>query len=243
MSVRHVRVPADLDGASIPAFVAALSSAQADAAVTTIVVEGGGGVFCRGMRLPAPDALLDVDGTKAGLVTFASALTTLRFSSTPTVAWVDGQVLGGGVGIAAACDVVLATERSSFSLSEVLLGLAPAAIFPLLLERLPSQKARRMALSARAHDAREACALGLVDEVIAEAEGAAALGRWDRLLARGERGAVAAIKGLGANADGEPSLRAAIASGAGLTAAMLARPEVHSRLRAFESGELPWERS
>src|SRR5438477_5999325 len=90
-----------------------------------------------------------------------------RSNGKVTLAVVDEQALGGGVGLAAVCDYVLATERATFGLPELLLGLVPATIFPILLERMPPQRARRLALLGHTQNAAQASASGLVDEVVA----------------------------------------------------------------------------
>jgi enoyl-CoA hydratase/carnithine racemase len=84
----------------------------------------------------------------------------------PVVALVDGDVKAGGAGLVAACDIVLATERTSFELSEVFFGLIPANVLPYVLGlRLPLQKARYLVLTAKHIDASEAHRLHLIDEL------------------------------------------------------------------------------
>ena len=76
-----------------------------------------------------------------------------------------GRVTAGGMGLVAAADVVIATPRSTFQLSEVLFGLLPATVAPFLVRRVGFQDAYRMSLTAERIDAARAAAIRLVDEV------------------------------------------------------------------------------
>lgn len=95
----------------------------------------------------------------------------------PVIGLVQGAAFGGGVGLAAACDVVIAVERASFSLSEVKLGIIPAAISPYVIAAIGQRAARRYFLSAERFDSVEARRLGLVHEVAADEDSLDARGR------------------------------------------------------------------
>ena len=69
------------------------------------------------------------------------------------------------MGIALACDMVFATKRSIFGLSEVIFGIIPAYVFPFLLERVPFKKARFIVLSSSKFSAEEFYRLGIIDEI------------------------------------------------------------------------------
>lgn len=99
----------------------------------------------------------------------ALLMATLNDLPKPTLALVQGPAFGGGVGLVACCDIAVATERASFSLSEVKLGLIPAVISPYVLAAIGEAAARRYFLTAERFDAAEARRLGLVHEVV-EAE-------------------------------------------------------------------------
>lgn len=86
----------------------------------------------------------------------------------PTVARVQGAAFGGGVGLVACCDIAVATERASFCLSEVKLGLIPAVISPFVVQAIGARAARRYFLTAERFDAATAHRLGLVHEVLAD---------------------------------------------------------------------------
>jgi len=83
----------------------------------------------------------------------------------PTIALVKGAAYGGAVGLAAACDFVIATDSARFCLSEVKLGLLPAVILPYLARKMPSGDLKRFALSARVFSAIEAKEAKLVQRI------------------------------------------------------------------------------
>lgn len=84
----------------------------------------------------------------------------------PTVALVQGAAYGGGVGLVACCDIVIAAETAKFCLSEVKLGLSPAVISPYVIAAIGQRAARRYFLSAEVFSAPEAANLGLVHRVV-----------------------------------------------------------------------------
>jgi methylglutaconyl-CoA hydratase len=96
---------------------------------------------------------------------FADSLLAIREAASPVVARVDGKALGGSVGLIAACDIVTASSRAVFQLPEVVAGMIPALIWPVLARRIADARLRYLVLSSRAIDAREAHVIGLVDEV------------------------------------------------------------------------------
>lgn len=85
----------------------------------------------------------------------------------PTVALVQGPAYGGGVGLVACCDIAIAAPEVAFSLSEVRLGLLPAAISPYVVAAIGARQARRYFLTAERFDAEVAMRIGLVHEIAA----------------------------------------------------------------------------
>lgn len=92
----------------------------------------------------------------------ARLMNILNHLSKPVIGLVQGAAFGGAVGLAACCDIVLATESASFCLSEVKLGLIPAAISPYVVRAIGERQARRYFLSAEVFSASEARQFGLV---------------------------------------------------------------------------------
>ena len=146
----------------------ALEGAPHDLAA--LVIQGANGVFSAGADLkslaealakPLASGETDVLQTlnAAGGRFFA------RFAALPfmTVAVVDGAAVGGGMGLAAASDVVIATPRARFALTETSLGIPPAQIAPYLAHRLGEHVARRLAMTGARIEGREAETLELAD--------------------------------------------------------------------------------
>ena len=92
----------------------------------------------------------------------ARLMNTLNHLSKPVIGLVQGAAYGGAVGLAACCDIVIATEKASFCLSEVKLGLIPAVISPYVVRAIGERQARRYFISAEVFSAREAQHYGLV---------------------------------------------------------------------------------
>jgi len=130
-----------------------------------IVIQGREKVFCRGMDfknlLSNSDAEISNDFSEP----YKNVVKMLRNSPKPVIAKIDGDVLAGGMGIALACDIVIAAKSSVFGLSEVLFGIIPAYVFPLLLERVPFKKARFLILSSKRFNAEDAYKYGIIDEI------------------------------------------------------------------------------
>ncbi len=134
----------------------------------------------------------------------AGMLERLNRMRQPTVALVQGPAFGGGVGLVACCDIALASEAASFSLSEVKLGLIPATISPYVLAAIGPRAARRYFTSAERFSAAEALRIGLVHEVVPpDRLEAVAAGLLADLLRAGPR-AQAAAKQLVFDVAGRP---------------------------------------
>lgn len=205
-----------------------------------MVLEAPAGGFCRGMDLQVVLAL-SPEERRAGSASFAACLERLRGGRKMTVALVDGAAVAGGLGLAAACDWVLATEASRFGLPELTLGLVPAMVLPLIIERAGAQAARRLALGAGSVGAEAALRAGLVDGLAPEGAGLErAVRRVIKTALRLQPDAVASLKRLLTVAAREPRA-AAIERGRALTDERLERPEVLAAIAGFGDGEpAPW---
>jgi methylglutaconyl-CoA hydratase len=141
---------------------AAVREALADDAVRVIVLDHTGRVFCSGMDLAeAAGGGVEDQGVRE----FPELLSALWSSPKPVVAVVRGPARAGGVGLAAACDVVVAASSASFAFSEVRLGLVPAVISAVVLPRMVPHVAHRLMLTGEVFDAATAATGGLVDLV------------------------------------------------------------------------------
>lgn len=229
----RIRLPVTLDPTSVAALVSTLDRPPATG---VLVLEGGDGVFCRGLDL---QTVRDEEARRRlepALTQFGHCLVALRCCPLPTVALVDGEALAGGLGLAGACDLVIATERASFGLPELLFGLVPAMILPVLRERMHPQRARLLALEGRSIGPAEALAIGLADRVVPSSDLEQALERSLRLLSRAERGAIGTLRRLCSEA-----LVPSIARGTDVTRDAIESPAALARIAAFEAGGIPWE--
>jgi len=96
----------------------------------------------------------------------ANMLKALNFLPQPTIAKVQGAAFGGAVGLASCCDIVIASNKASFCLSEVKLGLIPATISPYVVNAIGQKASRRYFQTAERFFAEKAQQLGLVDEIV-----------------------------------------------------------------------------
>lgn len=148
---------------------AALKAAATDASCRLIVLDASGPAFCVGMDVSsAATSRPDEVGGEA----FYGLLHRLSTHPKVVVAAVAGRVVGGGVGLAAACDYVWATPDSSFALPELLWGLLPCCVLPFLILRCGMQFARSMTLSTLPVDATLAWQRGLVDQLMPDFDAA-----------------------------------------------------------------------
>lgn len=154
-----------IDDATIGMLHAALDAAQADPECRILLVVSTPGVFCTGMNLVAAGHSHDADAVRRTGGAFVDLLRRFTLSPVIVACAVDGQVAGGGVGLVAAADLVLATERSTFALPEALWGLLPCCVLPFLMRRTGFQRAYAMTLTTRPVGAAEALGFGLVDEL------------------------------------------------------------------------------
>ncbi len=101
----------------------------------------------------------------------------------PTVCAADGHVLAGALGIALACDLIVASERASFGTPEINVGTFPFMIMALIYRNVPRKKANELLLLGERLSAQEALQAGIVNRVVAPEELDAAVGEWARKLA------------------------------------------------------------
>jgi len=135
---------------------------------------------------------------------FASMLARIEAAPKPTVARVQGAALGGGVGLACACDIAVAADNASFSVSEARFGILPAVIGPYVTNAVGKRQAKRLALTTERIGAAEALAMGLVQKLATLDELDAAVDATVNALLVGGPGAQREIKALFAQLDAGP---------------------------------------
>src|ERR1700738_3033391 len=137
-------------------------------ALRVVVLKGNGRHFQAGADLKWIDAVRHASPAENVRVARATAAAVQRLNraSVPTVALVQGGCFGGGTGIVAACDVVVAADNTVFSIAEVRWGLTAAIIIPQLNDAIGVRQVRRYALTGERFGAQEARRIGLVHEVV-----------------------------------------------------------------------------
>jgi methylglutaconyl-CoA hydratase len=152
------------------------------------VIIGAGRNFQAGADVKWLDAVRRAspqDNLRASRMT-AEAIQRLNTLPIPTVALVQGACFGGGTGIIAACDIVIAADNAIFSIAEVRIGVAGTIIIPQLNDAIGVRQVRRYALTAERFDVKEAHRIGLVHEIVPLADLQAAGERIvDHLVANG----------------------------------------------------------
>lgn len=228
-----VRMPVDLSGVTLERLSHDLQAAlESDAAVVRLV-GADADTFCIGLAVGS--GTRDASPTHA----FSDLLTMLHRAPKPLMAVVDGRAIGGGMGLACACDWVVSTERATFALPELLWGLVPAIIWPVLTDRMSRHAVRQWTISAHARGAIEAQAAGLVDALVPAAFLDRAIDRGARHLCRLDPHALQRLRAW-ARESTRHDLPTALRLGADITAGMLLEPAVKRRWHAFQEGDSPW---
>jgi methylglutaconyl-CoA hydratase len=147
---------------------AAFSRLSQDESVRVIVLAGEGKHFSAGADLQwmqrASEA--SVEWNLSDARRFASMLNRIATCPKPTVARVQGAALGGGVGLTCACDMAVASDNASFSVSEAKFGILPAVIGPYVVNAVGKRQARFLALTTSRIDAPTALSMGMVQRVV-----------------------------------------------------------------------------
>ncbi|KGN34764.1 enoyl-CoA hydratase [Knoellia sinensis KCTC 19936] len=140
----------------------ALEAAATDDAVRCVVLTHTGGTFCAGADLSEASSGAVGDPARARADQLVDLLRGIVALPKPVVGRIDGHVRAGGMGLVAACDMVVAGPSSTFALTESRLGLAASVISLVLLPRVESRAASRYFLTGSTFDATEAAHIGLV---------------------------------------------------------------------------------
>jgi methylglutaconyl-CoA hydratase len=162
----------DVRNAFNPALIETLRVWAVSTAVSTdarvAVLSGVGKVFCAGGDLAAMSATIDAshDENLEDAVRMAAMFEALDHLPIPLVGRVHGAALGGGLGLAAVCDIVVAADDALFGFTEVKLGIVPSVISPFVLAKIGRSAARELFLTGARFDAARAREIGLVHAVV-----------------------------------------------------------------------------
>ncbi len=207
--------------------------------ITIVVVEGGPEVFCFGADFQGVREAMSPDPDASDPAALYDLWETLATGPYISIAHVRGKANAGGVGFAAACDIVIASETAQFSLSELLFGLFPACVLPFLIRRTGFQRAHYLTLMTQPIPVQQAHAWGLVDAYDANSELVLRrhLGRLRRLTKPSIRGYKRYVTGLTDSIG--PHRAAALTANRQLFSD---RGNLEGIRRYVETGLLPWER-
>jgi len=214
------------------------ASRTADAAakhdIRVAVIAGAGKVFCAGADVTWMSKTVQYSEEENLRDAMAMSRMFAAINALPlaVVGRIQGAALGGGAGLAAVCDIVVAEEGALLGFTETKLGILPAVISPFALAKIGQAAARELFLSGARFSSRRAKEIGLVHEVVADADLDAAVDRYVKEILTAGPEAVAAAKALIPAVWGQP-----IADAMPITAAAIAArrvsPEGQEGLRAF----------
>jgi methylglutaconyl-CoA hydratase len=157
------------DEVMIQSLTEAIKQMEQDPLIRVILLQSAGKNFSAGADINWMKKMahfsIDENVHDAGLLSIL--MSTLYNCQKPTVAKVQGAAFGGGVGLVACCQIVIAASNATFCFSEVKLGLIPATISPYVIQAIGLRQARAYFLSAQPFHASEAKAMGLCHEVVA----------------------------------------------------------------------------
>ena len=223
------------DETLIAELTAACVALDKDEDIRVVVLAGRGKSFSAGadlnwMKRAANNGLDDNLNDARAL---AKMLRTLAEMKKPTIARVQGAALGGGMGLAAACDITVASTKAVFATSEVKFGIIPSAISPYVLRAIGARQATRYFQSAERIDSVRAREIGLVHEAVEPEQLDAKVQEIVTTLLQGGPLAQAAAKDLIRAVDSRPINDNLIEDTAHRIAHLRATPEAREGISAF----------
>jgi methylglutaconyl-CoA hydratase len=221
------------------------TAVREDPTVQVVVLSGAGKSFCAGADISwmAKTVAFSREENIRDATAASQMFVALDTLPMPLVGRVHGAALGGGVGLAAVCDIVVAEDRAMFGFTEVKLGILPAVISPFVLHKIGRSAARELFLTGARFSAERAREIGLVHAVVGEADLDGTVQKYVEECLTGGREAMAAAKALIATVWDQPLEKATA-----VTAAALAERRVSAEgqegLRAFLEKRKPaWSHS
>jgi methylglutaconyl-CoA hydratase len=210
----------------------AIEKVSRETDVRVVLLAGEGPDFCAGMDLGAMAASATGDALEflESAQRLADLYRAFRDHPQPVVAAVRGRALGGGCGLAMACDAILAAESAYFGFPEVNVGFVPAVVMSLLRRSVGEKRAFELLVSGKPVHAREACEMGMITQVYSDPDFDASVAAYIAMLAAKSASAVGLTKKLLYAID-SMSFEAALAAGTQVNA--IARTTEDAR-RGFE---------
>ena len=213
--------------------------------IRAVVIAGAGKIFCAGADVTWMSKTVHYtkDENLRDAMAMSRMFAAINELPVAVIGRIQGAALGGGAGLAAVCDIVVAEDTALFGFTETKLGILPAVISPFVLAKIGQAAARELFLTGARFSAARAKAIGLVHEVVAAAELDATVNRYVQELLSAGPEAIAAAKALIPMVWGRP-----IADAMPITAAAIAARRVSAEgqegLRAFLEQRKPrWSAS
>lgn len=224
-----------LDGQMLRQLHDALVEIENDEKVRAVVLTGAGASFCAGADIAHMRSMLGATEQQnvGDAMLLARCLRALDELPQPVIARINGNVFGGGVGLVACADIAVAVTTAKFALTEVRLGIVPAAISPYVVAAVGPRQARRLFLTAVPFEATEAQTLNLVHFTASAEELDAAVQQQVELVLRGGPAALRAAKALVRNVSPATDRDALAGETARLLARLRVSPEGKEGLSAF----------
>ena len=210
------------------------ADAAGDAGLRAVVLSGAGPAFCAGADLAwmSKMAAYSQEDNIRDAAAAAAMFSAIDNLPVPVIARIHGAAIGGGTGLAAVADIVIAASDATFGFTEVKLGLLPAIIAPYVLAKIGRSAARELFLTGRRFSAEEARQFGLVHAVVDVDELDATVARYLHEILGGGREAIAASKAL-IRRMAECSPEDAIQLGVSAIAERRVSAEAQERMKAF----------
>jgi methylglutaconyl-CoA hydratase len=220
--------------AELTAWTAVAREQAARGDLRVVVLSGAGKTFCAGADVAWMSKTVHYteDENLRDATAMSRMFAALDQLPIPLVGRIQGAALGGGAGLAAVCDIVVAEERAIFGFTEVKLGILPAVISPFALAKIGRSAARELFLTGARIAAARAREIGLVHAVVPTAELDAEVAKYVQELLGAGPEAIAAAKTLIPHVWGQP-LDAAMSVTASAIAARRVSKEGQEGLRAF----------
>lgn len=212
-----------------------LDDAIDDPGVRVIVLTNAGNTFCAGADLSSASP-----GSQAGGRSFVDLFRIIQGSPTPVVGRIDGHATGGGVGLAAACDISVMRDDAKIGFTEVRLGVAPAVISVVCLPKMRRADASELFLTGERFTPARAAEVGLINRAVAADELDSTVEGFIDKVVRGGPLALGAAKELISRV-GDMSSDDAFAWTAERSAALFRSDEAAAGIAAFrERRDAPW---
>ncbi len=223
-----------------------LDRAQEDKSVRVVVLTGAGSAFSSGADLKELQAMqsASIADNRRDSAALAAMFKKLVSISKPVVARINGHAIGGGCGLAVACDISIATEEARLGFTEVRIGFVPSIVAGFVLRRVGEAIGRELLLTGEVITAEEAARIGLITRAVPDGTLDEEVDRLVGGLVRDTSGTAIALTKRLLRALPGMSITEALRHGASLNAIARGTPECRAGIAAFLNKEaFPWQKA